>query len=128
GYERVGFLIGDRVFWVGCTGSGMSNTGYEDDKRLAETVVARWNAGERAAPHLGNWPSDQVLIEGPDGMPKFVPVEGNVGGPWVPPKDVRHVVTVSLSADKPASCSCGETFWPNEPAISMIRCPRENPH
>jgi hypothetical protein len=44
GYERVGFAIGDRVFWTGCAGSGMPGGTYETDKRLAETIVERWNA------------------------------------------------------------------------------------
>lgn len=46
GYERVGFAIGDRVFWTGCAGSGLPGGSYEADKRLAEAVVARWNAHE----------------------------------------------------------------------------------
>jgi hypothetical protein len=43
GFERVGFAIGDRVFWTGCAGSGMPGGTYEADKALAETVVERWN-------------------------------------------------------------------------------------
>lgn len=44
GYERVGFCIGDRVFWAGCTGSGLPS--HAKDVTLAEKIVARWNAGE----------------------------------------------------------------------------------
>lgn len=44
GYERVGFCIGDRVFWVGCAGSGLDNGDqYEGDKMLAEKIVRCWN-------------------------------------------------------------------------------------
>ena len=43
GYERVGFAIGDRVFWTGCAGSGMPGTSYEADKQLARDIVQRWN-------------------------------------------------------------------------------------
>jgi hypothetical protein len=43
GYERVGFAIGERVFWTGCAGSGMPGGTYEADKALAESVVERWN-------------------------------------------------------------------------------------
>lgn len=44
GYERVGFCIGDRVFWVGCAGSGLGNGDqYEGDKMLAEKIVRCWN-------------------------------------------------------------------------------------
>ena len=47
GYERVGFCIGDRVFWIGSTGSGLpGGPPYDADKRLAELIVERWNAGE----------------------------------------------------------------------------------
>lgn len=45
GYERVGFSIGDRIFWTGCAGSGMPGTTFEADKALAEAIVARWNCG-----------------------------------------------------------------------------------
>lgn len=48
GYERVGFRIGDRVFWVGCAGSGLPGGSYDADCRLAEAIVARWNAGAQA--------------------------------------------------------------------------------
>ena len=45
GFERIGFRIGDRVFWVGCAGSGMPSDGvFERDHKLAETLVQRWNA------------------------------------------------------------------------------------
>ncbi len=47
GYERVGFRIGDRVFWVGCCGSGLPGTSYDADRQLAERIVARWNAGAK---------------------------------------------------------------------------------
>jgi hypothetical protein len=43
GYERVGFVIGDRVFWTGCAGSGIPSGTYASDKALAEAVVERWN-------------------------------------------------------------------------------------
>lgn len=43
GYERVGFAIDDRVFWVGCAGSGLPGGTYEADKALAELIVARVN-------------------------------------------------------------------------------------
>jgi len=43
GYQRVGFCIGDRVFWVGCCGSGMPGSQYEQDKALAEEIVRCWN-------------------------------------------------------------------------------------
>lgn len=43
GYERVGFAIDDRVFWVGCAGSGLPGGTYDADKALAEQVVARFN-------------------------------------------------------------------------------------
>lgn len=43
GYERVGFKIGVRVFWVGCAGSGLPGGTYEADKALAEAVVERFN-------------------------------------------------------------------------------------
>jgi len=46
GYERVGFAIGDRVFWTGCAGSGMPGGTYEADKALAKQIVERWNASE----------------------------------------------------------------------------------
>lgn len=49
GYERVGFAIGDRVFWCGCAGSGMPGGTYDDDKALAEQIVARWRAGDKSA-------------------------------------------------------------------------------
>jgi hypothetical protein len=46
GYQRVGFAIGERVFWTGCVGSGMPEGSYGDDERLAHEVVRRWNAGD----------------------------------------------------------------------------------
>lgn len=49
GYERVGFAIGARVFWVGCTGSGMPAGSYGQDEALAQEIVMRWNGkSERA--------------------------------------------------------------------------------
>lgn len=48
GFERVGFAIGNRVFWAGCAGSGMPGTTYEADKALAEAVVERWNRADVA--------------------------------------------------------------------------------
>lgn len=51
GYERVGFQIGDRVFWTGCAGSGLPGGTYAEDKALAEHVVTRWNAGELVDGH-----------------------------------------------------------------------------
>jgi hypothetical protein len=43
GYERVGFAIDDRVFWVGCAGSGIPGGSYAADKALAYAVVERFN-------------------------------------------------------------------------------------
>lgn len=43
GYEKVGFAVGDRVFWTGCAGSGIPGGTYEADKALAEAVVERFN-------------------------------------------------------------------------------------
>lgn len=45
GYERVGFCIGERVFWTGCCGTGLqaSYQQYETDKALAEEIVRCWN-------------------------------------------------------------------------------------
>lgn len=61
GYERVGFAIDDRVFWVGCAGSGMPGGTYEADKAMAQAVVERFNrhwdgvCGEcHKAPALGH--------------------------------------------------------------------------
>jgi hypothetical protein len=61
GYERVGFSIGGRVFWVGCAGSGLPGGTYEADKALAASVVERWNrhwegqcAECRSVPALGH--------------------------------------------------------------------------
>ena len=43
-FDRVGFCIGDRVFWTGAahTFNGSGGT-WVADKELAETIVARWN-------------------------------------------------------------------------------------
>jgi hypothetical protein len=43
GYERVGFAVGDRVFWTGCAGSGIPGGTYEADKALAAQIVERFN-------------------------------------------------------------------------------------
>jgi hypothetical protein len=43
GYERIGFAIGERVFWTGCTGSGMPGGTYDADRALAELIIARFN-------------------------------------------------------------------------------------
>lgn len=45
GYERVGFCIGDRVFWVGICGSGLPSNydQYERDKAFSDEVVRCWN-------------------------------------------------------------------------------------
>ena len=47
GYERVGFAIGDRVFWTGLSAShgGSDNATWKADVALAERIVALWNAG-----------------------------------------------------------------------------------
>jgi hypothetical protein len=44
GYEKIGFSIGDRVFWVGCCGSGMPQSNWKSDEHLARSIVERWNA------------------------------------------------------------------------------------
>lgn len=44
GWEKVGFRINDRVFWVGCRGSEMPDG--DDDRELAQEIVRRWNAGD----------------------------------------------------------------------------------
>jgi hypothetical protein len=46
GYERVGFRIGDRVTWMGCTGSGMP--GYDAERAVCIALVERWNAALEA--------------------------------------------------------------------------------
>lgn len=51
GYERVGFKVGDRVFWTGCVGSHMPGGDFAADKRLAEEIVARWNAASDKEPN-----------------------------------------------------------------------------
>jgi hypothetical protein len=48
GYERVGFRIEDRIFWVGCAGSGLPGDTYEADKKLCADLVSRWNVLEDA--------------------------------------------------------------------------------
>lgn len=50
GYERVGFKIGNRVWWVGICGSGLPGKEYEADRELATQIVKRWNEGD---PHHG---------------------------------------------------------------------------
>lgn len=40
GYDRVGVRFGSRVVWLGCTGSGLPQTPYEEAKALAEQIVA----------------------------------------------------------------------------------------
>lgn len=54
GYERVGFEIDGRVFWTGLTGSyAPGSETFAADERLAQTIVARWNA---AVPAEGEKP------------------------------------------------------------------------
>lgn len=43
GYVRVGFAIGDRVFWTGCAGSSLPAGQFEVDEMMAREIVARWN-------------------------------------------------------------------------------------
>ena len=45
GSNRVGFRIGDRVFWTGCAGSHGGGQSYNLDAALAAEIVRRWNAG-----------------------------------------------------------------------------------
>lgn len=44
GYERVGFRIGSRVWWVGCTDSVSINKDFAEQVKLANEIVSRWNA------------------------------------------------------------------------------------
>lgn len=44
GYERIGFEIEGRVFWVGMSASYSDNKTWETDKALCEDMVWRWNA------------------------------------------------------------------------------------
>lgn len=45
--NKFGFCIGDRVWWVGSEGYGHDDTQrVEEDKRLCEQIVRRWNLFE----------------------------------------------------------------------------------
>jgi hypothetical protein len=41
GYEKVGFRVGERVFWVGLAGAYVNGENYEADKKLATQIVER---------------------------------------------------------------------------------------
>ncbi len=43
GFERVGFCIGNRVFWTGLSGSYVQTKTWDSDKALAEKIVRLWN-------------------------------------------------------------------------------------
>lgn len=44
GYIRVGVRFGDRVIWLGTTGSGMTQSEYDKAETLAKEIVRRWEA------------------------------------------------------------------------------------
>lgn len=47
GYQRVGFSVGGRVFWVGCCGTHMNNETWLADESLARSIVERLNRPTR---------------------------------------------------------------------------------
>lgn len=44
GYIRVGVRFGDRVIWLGMTGSGMTQSEYDKAEALAKEIVRRCKA------------------------------------------------------------------------------------
>ena len=44
GYIRVGVRFGDRVIWLGTTGSYMGHAEYDKAEALAKEIVRRWGS------------------------------------------------------------------------------------